>query len=113
MNYYVELQKNTQTTNCVKQLKEFNSFEEANNYFKNVLIELEPMDKGFIELGEEKIIYQFIHPILYKMKSIKIEKDDLKKNNSFIQDYLISNPNSEYFYLKILKLRLAKTKIAF
>ena len=47
------------------------------------------------------------------MKSIKIEKDDLKKSNSFTQDYLISNPNSEYFYLKILKLRLAKTKIAF
>lgn len=111
MNYYVEINKNTQTTNCVKQIKKFNSFEEANNYFKNALMELEPMDKGFIELGEEKIIYQFIHP--NKMKSIKIEKDNLKKNNSFIQDYLISNLNSEYFYLKILKLRLEKTKIAF
>lgn len=111
MNYYVELQKNTQTTNCVKQIKKFNSFEEANNYFKNALLEIEPEDKGFIELGEEKIIYQFIYP--NKMKSIKIEKDDLKKSNSFTQDYLISNPNSEYFYLKILKLRLAKTKIAF
>lgn len=110
MNYYVELQKTTQT-HCVKQIKEFNSLEEANNYLKNALLELEPENRGFIELGEEKIIYQFIHP--NKMKSIKIEKDDLKKNNSFTQDYLISNPNSEYFYLKILKLRLAKTKIEF
>ena len=110
MNYYVELQKNTQT-HCVKQIKEFNSFEEANNYLKNALLELEPENRGFIELGEEKIIYQFIHP--NKMKSIKIEKDDLKKSNSFTQDHLISNPNTEYFYLKILKLRLAKTKIAF
>ena len=110
MNYYVEINKTTQT-HCVKQIKEFNSLEEANNYLKNALLELEPENRGFIELGEEKIIYQFIHP--NKMKSIKIEKDDLKKNNSFTQDYLISNPNSEYFYLKILKLRLAKTKIAF
>ena len=110
MNYYVELQKNTQT-HCVKQMKEFNSLEEANNYLKNALLELEPENRGFIELGEEKIIYQFIHP--NKMKSIKIEKDDLKKSNSFTQDYLISNSNSEYFYLKILKLRLAKTKIEF
>ena len=110
MNYYVEINKNTQT-HCVKQIKEFNSFEEANNYFKNALLELEPENRGFIELGEEKIIYQFIHP--NKMKSIKIEKDDLKKSNSFTQDHLISNPNTEYFYLKILKLRLAKTKIAF
>ena len=111
MNYYVELQKNTQTTNCVKQIKEFNSFEEANEYFKNALLEIESDDKGFIEFGEGKTIYQFIHP--NKMKSIKIEKDDLKKSNSFTQDYLISNPNSEYFYLKILKVRIARTKIAF
>lgn len=111
MNYYVELQKNTQTTNCVKQIKEFNNFEEANKYFKNALLEIEPENKGFIELGEEKIIYQFIHP--NKMKSVKIEKDDLKKSNSFTQDYLISNPNSEYFYLKLFKVRLAITKIAF
>ena len=103
MNYYVELQKNTQTTNCVKQIKEFNRFEEANNYFKNALLEIEPDDKGFIEFGEGKTIYQFIHP--NKMKSIKIEKDT--------QDYLISNPNSEYFYLKILKVRIARTKITF
>ena len=110
MNYYVEINKTTQT-HCVKQIKEFSSFEEANNYFKNALLELEPENKGFIELGEYKIIYQFIHP--NKMKSIKIEKDDLKKSNSFTQDYLISNPNADYFYLKILKLRLAKTKIEF
>ena len=111
MNYYVELQKNTQTTNCVKQIKEFNNFEEANKYFKNALLEIEPEDKGFIEFGEGKTIYQFIYP--NKMKSIKIEKDDLKKSNSFTQDYLISNSNSEYFYLKILKVRIARTKIAF
>ena len=111
MNYYVELQKNTQTTNCVKQIKEFTSFEEANNYFKNALLELEPENRGFIELGEEKIIYQFIHP--NKMKSIKIEKDDLKKSNSFTQDYLISNPKPDYFYLKILKVRILKLKIEF
>lgn len=111
MNYYVELQKNTQTTNCVKQIKEFNSFEEANNYFKNALLEIEPEDKGFIEFGEDKTIYQFIYP--NKMKSIKIKKDNLKKNNSFTQDYLISNPNSEYFYLKIFKVRFAITKIKF
>ena len=111
MNYYVEINKNTQTTHCVKQIKEFTSFEEANNYLKNALLELEPENRGFIELGEYKTIYQFIHP--NKMKSIKIEKDDLKKSNSFTQDHLISNPNVEYFYLKILKLRLAKTKIAF
>lgn len=111
MNYYVELQKNTQTTNCVKQIKEFNNFEEANNYFKNALLEIESDDKGFIEFGEGKTIYQFIHP--NKMKSIKIEKDDLKKSNSFTQDYLISNPKPDYFYLKILKVRIAITKIAF
>lgn len=109
MNYYVELQKNTQTTNCVKQIKKFNKFEEANNYFKNALLELESEDKGFIELGEDKIIYQFICP--NKMKSVKIEKGDLAKSNSFIQDYLISE--SDYFYLKILKLRIARTKIEF
>lgn len=109
MNYYVEINKNTQTTNCVKQIKKFNNFEEASNYFKNVLLEFEPEDKGFIELGEDKIIYQFICP--NKMKSIKIEKDVLEKSNSFIKDYLISK--SDYFYLKILKIRIPRTKIEF
>lgn len=108
MNYYVELQKNTQT-HCVKQEKEFNSFEEASNYFKNALLEFEPEDKGFIELGENKIIYQFIYP--NKMKSIKIEKDVLEKSNSFIQNYLIDK--SDYFYLKILKIKIVKTTIKF
>ena len=111
MNYYVELQKNTQTTNCVKQIKKFNSIEEANNYLKNALLELEPENRGFIELGEYKIIYQFIHP--NKIKSVKIEKDDLKKSNSFTQDYLISNPEPDYFYLKILKVKILRTKIEF
>ena len=55
MNYYVELQKNTQTTNCVKQIKKFNSLEEANNYFKNALLEIKSDDKGFIEFGELRI----------------------------------------------------------
>lgn len=110
MNYYVEINKTTQT-HCVKQMKEFNSLEETEEYFKNILLEINPEDKGFIEFGEYKIIYQFIHP--NKMKSVKIEKDDLKKSNSFTQDYLISNPEPDYFYLKILKLRLAKTKIEF
>ena len=110
MNYYVEINKNTQT-HCVKQIKEFNSFEEANNYFKNALLELEPENRGFIELGEYKIYYKFIS--LNEINSIKINKEDLKKSDFFIENHLISNPNTEYFYLKILKLRLAKTKIAF
>ena len=110
MNYYVEINKTTQT-HCVKQIKEFNSFEEANNYLKNALLELESENRGFIELGEEKIIYQFIHP--NKMRSNRIEKDDLKKSNSFTQDYLISNFKPDYFYLKILKIKIPRTKIEF
>ena len=111
MNYYVELQKNTQTTNCVKQIKEFNNIKEAEEYLKNTLLGIEPEDRGYVEFGEYRIYYQFTYP--NQMKSIKIEKDDLKKSNSFTQDYLISNSNSEYFYLKILKVRIARTKIAF
>ena len=111
MNYYVELQKNTQTTNCVKQIKEFNNFEEANNYFKNALLEIESDDKGFIEFGEYRIYYQFTYP--NQMKSIKIEKDDLKKSNSFTQDYLILDPARIHFSLKVEKIRIAITKIKF
>ena len=111
MNYYVEINKNTQTTNCVKQIKEFTSLEEANNYFKNALLELEFMDKGFIELGEYRTYYDFKHT--NEMRSGKIEKDDLKKNNSFIQDYLLLNPKSNYFNLQILKVRILRLKIAF
>ena len=111
MNYYVELQKNTQTTNCVKQIKEFNNFEEANNYFKNALLEIESDDKGFIEFGEYRIYYQFTYP--NQMKSIKIEKDDLKKSNSFTQDYLILDPARIHFSLKVEKIRIAIIKIKF
>ena len=111
MNYYVELQKNTQTTNCVKQIKEFNNFEEANNYFKNALLEIESDDRGYVEFGEYRIYYQFTYP--NQMKSIRIEKDDLKKSNSFTQDYLILDPARIHFSLKVEKIRIAITKIKF
>ena len=111
MNYYVELQKNTQTTNCVKQIKKFNNFEEANEYFKNTLLEIESDDKGFIEFGELRIYYTFFYPNL--MKSIRIEKDDLKKSNSFIKDYLILDSDRIHFSLKVEKIRIAITKIKF
>lgn len=109
MNYYVELQKNTQTTNCVKQMKEFNSFEEAEEYFKNILLEINPEDKGFVEFGETRIYYQFFYP--NQMHSIRIEKNDIKKSNSFIQDYLLKNRIN--FSLKVHKIRMYTTKIAF
>ena len=111
MNYYVELQKNTQTTNCVKQIKKFNNFEEANEYFKNALLEIESDDKGFIEFGELRIYYTFFYPNLNK--SIRIEKDDLKKSNSFTQDYLILDSARIHFSLKVEKIRIAITKIEF
>ena len=111
MNYYVELQKNTQTTNCVKQIKKFDSFEEANNYFKNALLEIEPEDRRYVEFGEYRIYYQFTYP--NQMKSIRIEKDDLKKSNSFTQDYLILDPARIHFSLKVEKIRIAITKIEF
>ena len=111
MNYYVEIQKNTQTTNCVKQIKKFNSFEEANEYFKNTLLEIESDDKGFIEFGELRIYYTFFYPNLNK--SIRIEKDDLKKSNSFTQDYLILDSARINFSMKIDKIRILRTIIKF
>ena len=111
MNYYVELQKNTQTTNCVKQIKKFNNFEEANEYFKNALLEIESDDKGFIEFGEYRIYYTFFYPNLNK--SIRIEKDDLKKSNSFTQDYLILDSARINFSMKIDKIRILRTIIKF
>ena len=111
MNYYVELQKNTQTTNCVKQIKKFDNFEEANNYFKNALLGIEPEDRGYVEFGEYRIYYQFTYP--NQMKSIRIEKDDLKKSNSFTQDYLILDPARIHFSLKVEKIRIVITKIEF
>lgn len=112
MNYYVELQKNTQTTNCVKQIKEFTSLEEANNYLKNALLELEPENRGFIELGEYKIYYKFIS--LNEIKSIKINKEDLKKSDFFIENHLISNSTrTNNFFLTVKKIRISMTKIEF
>ena len=110
MNYYVELQKNTQT-HCVKQMKEFNTIKEAEEYFKNILLEINPEDKGFIEFGELRIYYIFFYPNL--MKSIRIEKDDLKKSNSFTKDYLILDSARINFSMKIDKIRIPKTTIKF
>ena len=111
MNYYVELQKNTQTTNCVKQIKEFNNIKEAEEYLKNTLLGIEPEDRGYVEFGEYRIYYQFTYP--NQMKSIRIEKDDLKKSNSFTQDYLILDPARIHFSLKVEKIRINITKIEF
>ena len=111
MNYYVELQKNTQTTNCVKQIKEFNNIKEAEEYLKNNLLGIEPEDRGYVEFGEYRIYYTFFYPNL--MKSIRIEKDDLKKSNSFTKDYLILDSARIHFSLKVEKIRIAITKIKF
>lgn len=110
MNYYVELQKNTQT-HCVKQMKEFNTIKEAEEYFKNILLEINPEDKGFIEFGELRIYYIFFYPNL--MKSIRIEKDDLKKSNFFTKDYLILDSARINFSMKIDKIRISRTTIKF
>ena len=111
MNYYVELQKNTQTTNCVKQIKEFNNIKEAEEYLKNTLLGIEPEDKGFIEFGELRVYYTFFYPNLNK--SIRIEKDDLKKSNSFTKDYLILDSARINFSMKIDKIRILRTIIKF
>ena len=111
MNYYVELQKNTQTTNCVKQIKKFDNFEEAEEYLKNILLGIEPEDRGYVEFGEYRIYYQFTYP--NQMKSIKIEKDDLKKSNSFTKDYLILDSARINFSMKIDKIRILRTIIKF
>ena len=110
MNYYVELQKNTQT-HCVKKMKEFTNFEEANDYFKNTLLEIEPEDRGLIEFGELRVYYTFFYPDL--MKSIRIEKDNLKKSNSFIKDYLILDSARVNLSMKIYKIRIPRTTIKF
>ena len=111
MNYYVELQKNTQTTNCVKQIKEFNNIKEAEEYLKNTLLGIEPEDKGFIEFGELRVYYTFFYPNLNK--SIRIEKDDLKKSNSFTKDCLILDSSRINFSMKIDKIRILRTIIKF
>lgn len=111
MNYYVELQKNTQTTNCVKQIKKFNNFEEANNYFKNALLEFEPEDKGFIEFGELRIYYEFKED-LDRLETFKIEKEGLKNSNSFIENHLLLNPCNN-FSVHVYKIRIPRTRIKF
>ena len=111
MNYYVELQKNTQTTNCVKQIKKFNNFKEANEYFKNTLLEIEPEDRGLIELGELRVYYEFKED-LDRLESFKIEKEGLKNSNSFIENHLILNPCNN-FSVNVYKVRIPKTRIKF
>lgn len=108
MNYYVELQKNTQKTNCVKQIKEFNTIKEADEYFKNILLEIDPEDKGFVVLGEIKFYYQFYY--CGQAYSTRIERNDIKKINFFIQDFL---SKGFYFSLKVDKLKIQITKITF
>ena len=111
MSYYVEINKTTQT-HCVKQIKEFNSFEEANKIFKKLLLEIEPGDRGFIELGEYKIYYKFMS--LNEINTIKINKEDLEKSNFFIENHLISNPTrTNNFFLTVQKIRISITKIEF
>ena len=111
MNYYVELQKNTQTTNCVKQIKKFNNFEEANDYFKNALLEFEPEDRGFIEFGELRVYYEFKED-LDRLESFKIEKEGLKNSNSFIENHLILNPCNN-FSVHVYKIRIPRIRIKF
>ena len=111
MSYYVEINKTTQT-HCVKQIREFNSFEEANKIFKKLLLEIEPEDRGFIELGEYKIYYKFMS--LNEINTIKINKEDLEKSNFFIENHLISNPTrTNNFFLTVKKIRISMTKIEF
>ena len=110
MNYYVEINKTTQT-HCVKQMKEFDNYKEANEYFKNTLLEIKPEDRGLIEFGELRVYYTFFYPNL--MKSIRIEKDDLKKSNSFTKDYLILDSAHINFSMKIDKIRIPRTTIKF
>ena len=111
MNYYVELQKNTQTTNCVKQIKTFNNFEEANDYCKNALLEFEPEDRGFIEFGELRVYYEFKED-LDRLESFKIEKEGLKNSNSFIENHLILNPCNN-FSVHVYKIRIPRIRIKF
>lgn len=110
MNYYVELQKNTQT-HCVKKMKEFINFEEANEYFKNTLLEIEPEDRGLIEFGELRVYYEFKED-LNRLEAFKIEKEGLKNSNSFIENYLILNPCNN-FSVHVYRTRISRTTIKF
>lgn len=110
MNYYVELQKNTQT-HCVKQTKEFDNFKEATEYFKNTLLEIEPGDRGFIEFGEIRVYYEFKED-LDRLESFKIEKEGLKNNNSFIENHLLLN-SCNNFSVHVYKIRIPRARIKF
>ena len=110
MKFYIELQKNTQT-HCVKQMKEFDNYKEANEYFKNTLLEIEPEDTGFIEFGKLKIYYEFKED-LNKLETFRIEKEGLKNSDSFIENNLILNP-CEDFSVNIYKIKIPKTRIKF
>lgn len=110
MKFYIELQKNTQT-HCVKQEKEFDNYKEANEYFKNTLLEIEPEDRGLIEFGELRVYYEFKED-LDRLESFKIEKEGLKKSDSFIDNHLILN-SCNNFSVHVYKIRIPRTRIKF
>lgn len=110
MKFYIELQKNTQT-HCVKQLKEFDNCKEATEYFKNTLLEIEPEDKGLIEFGGLQVYYEFKEN-LEKLETFKIEKEGLKKSNSFIENHLLLNPCNN-FSVHVYKVRIPRARIKF
>ena len=110
MNYYIEINKTTQT-HCVKQIKEFDNYKEANEYFKNTLLEIEPEDKGLIEFGELRIYYEFKED-LDKLEAFRIEKEGLKNSNSFIENHLLLN-HCNNFSVNVYKIRIPRTRIKF
>ena len=110
MKFYIELRKNTQT-HCVKQMKEFDNYKEANEYFKNTLLEIEPEDRGFVEFGKILVYYEFKED-LNKLETFRIEKEGLKNSNSFIENHLILNPCNN-FSVNVYKVRIPKTRIKF
>ena len=110
MKFYIELQKNTQT-HCVKQMKEFDNYKEATEYFKNTLLEIEPEDRGLVEFGELRVYYEFKED-LDRLESFKIEKEGLKKSNSFIENHLLLNPCNN-FSVNVYKIRIPRARIKF
>ena len=110
MNYYIEINKTTQT-HCVKQMKEFDNYKEAHEYFKNTLLEIEPEDKGLIEFGELRVYYEFKED-LDRLESFKIEKEGLKNSNSFIENHLLLN-HCNNFSVNVYKIRIPRARIKF
>ena len=110
MKFYIELQKTTQT-HCVKQMKEFDNCKEATEYFKNTLLEIEPEDRGLVEFGELRVYYEFKED-LDRLESFKIEKEGLKKSNSFIENHLLLNPCNN-FSVNVYKIRIPRARIKF